>query len=134
MHDLDALDRPHASAPAPVAERETRVIYLGRNCQHEAVVDAEDYEFLTQWCWNFLRSRSGKIYARRGGGRRSGGKGELNPTILMHRVVCERHHGPRPSELHTPDHKNRRTLDNRGDNLRWATRRQQERNKGRRRK
>lgn len=47
----------------------------------------------------------------------------------MHSIVCKRAHGPRPSPRHQVDHANRNTLDNRRENLRWANRRQQARNR-----
>jgi hypothetical protein len=44
-------------------------IPLGTRGLYDAIVDADDYAALTQWRWNFKRSRGGGIYARRGGGR-----------------------------------------------------------------
>ena len=42
--------------------------------------------------------------------------------ILLHRAVCHVFHGPPPTKHHTTvDHKNRNRLDNRAENLCWAT-------------
>lgn len=108
-------------------------IPLGARGLYDAIVDASDYAALTRWRWNWKRSRGGGIYARRGGGRKAGG--ELKPTILMHVFVLETLRGePRPSPNHTPDHINRNSLDNRRDNLRWATPSEQAQNTRRGRK
>lgn len=69
----------------------------------EALVDDEDYEYLSQWKWYYNRG-----YAVRG----------ANPKILMHRIVNNT-----PIGLDT-DHINRNGLDNRKCNLRNATRQQ----------
>lgn len=109
-------------------------IPLGTRGLYDAIVDTGDYAALAQWRWNWKRSRGGGIYARRGGGRiRS--TGALRPTILMHVFILETLKGePRPSPEHTPDHINRNSLDNRRDNLKWATRREQGLNQRRGRK
>jgi len=101
---------------------------VGKRKRFVVTVSAEDYEFLTRHKWNYKISRGGNVYARRGGGIKKS-TGELYQTILMHRVVCERAHGPAPSPEHTPDHRNRKTLDNRRKNLVWATKSEQEKNK-----
>ena len=44
-------------------------------------------------------------------------------------MVLETFVGPKPTPLHTADHKNRNTSDNRLINLRWATKAEQARNK-----
>lgn len=75
-----------------------------------AIVDDEDFEFLSQWNW-FLSSQG---YAfrneRHGQGRRT--------TIFMHRVVAKT-----PRRCFT-DHINFNPLDNRRSNLRICTKRQ----------
>ena len=73
-----------------------------------------------QWPWTYARSHgqwSGLIYARR-----SMRSGDDNITILMHRVVLiERMKIERPSPRHFTDHINGDSLDNRRENLRWLT-------------
>lgn len=109
-------------------------IPLGTRGLYDAIVDAGDYAALTQWRWNFKRSRGGGIYARRGGGRVNS-TGALYPTILMHAFILETLKGePRPTPNHTPDHINRNSLDNRRGNLRWATPSEQAQNTRRGRK
>ncbi len=77
-----------------------------------AMVDDEDYEWLSQWKW-CLHSKG---YAVRGNG-----------TILMHCVIVGT-----PVGFET-DHINQNKLDNRRSNLRLATRAQNQRNKPKRR-
>lgn len=112
-------------------------IPLGADGRYDAIVSEEDYEYLRQWAWSFKISdhKHGlRIYARRGGGRGNRKSRETAPTILMHDVVCERACGPRPSTVHTADHKNRKSLDNRRSNLQWATRKEQRANQGKRKR
>lgn len=47
----------------------------------------------------------------------------------VHRLVCEAFHGPAPSRHHDAAHYNRIRHDNRPENLRWATRAQNEHDK-----
>jgi hypothetical protein len=108
-----------------------RVIILGAREQHETIVSEEDFEFLTQWRWSFKISSwkyGHNAYARRH--RRING---VRYTILLHDVILiERMGLPRPSELHTADHKNRDSLDNTRGNLEWATKKEQVANQKRR--
>ena len=71
-----------------------------------AIVDADDYEWLTQWKWSF-----NKGYAKRGG--------RINYKqyhVLMHRLIAQT-----PAGVDT-DHINRNKLDNRRCNLRACSR------------
>lgn len=43
----------------------------------------------------------------------------------LHTLICEAWHGPKPTPNHTVDHINGIRSDNRPENLRWATRREQ---------
>jgi hypothetical protein len=103
----------------------TCVIPLGRRGEHHATVDADDYAFLTQWRWNYKRSRGGNVYARR-----TQWDGASCVTVLMHDVVLlERKGEPRPTPKHTADHDNRDSLDNTRVNLKWACKSAQGRNR-----
>jgi hypothetical protein len=45
-------------------------------------------------------------------------------TLKFHRIVCEAFHGPQPSPSHVVAHNDGNRLNNRADNLRWATTRE----------
>ena len=98
----------------------TCIIPLGANGQYEAVVDEEDYAFLTQWRWSYKISQwkyGQKVYARRH--QRING---VRKTILMHVQILEERMGKeRPSDIHTVHHINKDSLINRRRNLEWAT-------------
>jgi len=74
-----------------------------------AIVDAADYEWLSQWKWYVMKSSS-HCYAARTGRRAEGEK--YTKKILMHRVINRT-----PEHLDT-DHINGEGLDNRRVNLR----------------
>lgn len=80
-----------------------------------AIVDDDDYDFLLQWRWIAMPSPGGMWYAARHEGRK---------VIFMHRVLL----GLTASD--ETDHKNRDGLDNRRQNLRRATRTQNQQNRG----
>lgn len=90
----------------------------------EALVDDEDYDYLTRWKWCFWR----------GGPRRTGYAVRLecvdgkSKFIHMHRVVAERH-GLKLDGLQV-DHIDRSGLNNQQANLRVATRSQNNANAG----
>jgi hypothetical protein len=87
-----------------------------------ALVDDEDFEFLSQWKWRVLKAMDGrKIYARRSLARTTDGK---RPQILMHTALMGT-----PDGLEV-DHENGNGLDNQRHNLRVGTHQQNMRNRG----
>ena len=87
----------------------------------EALVSDQDYSYLMQWKWSYVKGRNGG-YAKRHGARPN------RNAIALHNVVAHRKgiHGE-------ADHKNQDTLDNQRCNLRPATRSQNSMNRSRRR-
>lgn len=81
------------------------------------LVSPEDYEYLGQWKWHCGSAG----YAQ--GGRKVGGKSK---TVLMHRIIAQRM-GLSLDGLNV-DHINRDRLDNRRENIRVVTRRQNSQN------
>ena len=78
-----------------------------------AIVDAVDFEWLSQWNWSAYWNKCTKsFYAQRG----------LPPQLWMHSFIL----GCKKGE--EGDHKNHDTLDNRRENLRKATRSENARN------
>lgn len=82
-----------------------------------AIVDREDYEWLTRWCW----WPQGDGYAYRHAYEK--GKGYAG-SVLMHRLIMDT-----PTGMDT-DHINRNPLDNRRSNLRVTDRTQNNFNSG----
>lgn len=78
-----------------------------------AVVDQEDYDWLSKWKWTY--DTHGYAYRR---------DYKQNKKIYMHRVIL------RPSEGLVSDHINRDKLDNRRINLRAVTKLENNRNHG----
>lgn len=50
-------------------------------------------------------------------------------TYRVYQLICRAFHGPQPSPAHTVDHLNRNPADNRAENLWWATKAEQIRNR-----
>jgi len=98
--------RPYLS----IAQRDFK-ISLTRG--KEAIVSAEDYDYLSQWNWS-LKPSGNSGYAIR---QRKKGEAPGPTSIYMHRVIASRC-GMDTSDL--IDHKNRNGLDNRRENLRSA--------------
>lgn len=82
--------------------------------QH-AIVDAEDFAWLSHWDWFAAKRPDGKFYAVR--------TSEDRKRIRMHRVILDCASGEEG------DHKNGNTLDNRRENLRKCTHLQNGRNR-----
>lgn len=82
--------------------------------QYAALVDDDDFEYLSQWVWVATINPRGVVYARRSGGTKS---------ILMHRVILNA-----PTNKWV-DHRNGNGLDNQRHNLRIATRNQNMQNR-----
>lgn len=88
-----------------------------------AIVDAADFEMLSQWSWCAQRSSSGgPFYANR---RRKVSPGKWG-LMGMHRLLLGLEYGDR----RCADHINMNTLDNRRSNLRIASRSQNSMNTG----
>ncbi len=98
--------RPRRVEPPEPPNDKIRYIPLTRGLH--AIVDTDDYEWLSQYKWYAGRpTRAGKIYAR----RNMSGRG----IILMHRQIM---HAPKGMVV---DHINGNSLDNRRCNLRLCT-------------
>ncbi len=108
---------------------ETRVLYLGSRNQYETLVDAKYHSELTKWKWTF--KISSKRYSSHVYGRRCVWRGGRKTTLLLSHEVLRLAGKERPSAVHTADHKNNNTLDDRAENLRWATKTTQSRNQKR---
>lgn len=106
---------------------DVRIISVGARAQFEAKIDGVDYSAVIENRWTYKRSQwkyGANIYARRHL-RRAGQR----VTLYLHRFILESLMGiAPPSDLHQVDHINGDTLDNRRENLRWATRSQQTKN------
>jgi hypothetical protein len=99
-----------------VVQPEThRLIPLTRG--QNAIVDIEDFDWLSQWNWYAEWSPcSHSYYAAR--------RDENNDYVSMHRIITD---APPSKEV---DHDNHDTLDNRRDNLRVCSRQQNRFNQG----
>ncbi len=98
-------------------DQSIRLIPLTRN--QTVIVDASDYEWLTQWPWYAFHSR-GKFYAAR---FRRVSEPDKPIMILMHRELTN-------YEGEETDHRDRDTLNNRRKNLRPCSRSQNQWNRG----
>lgn len=112
-----------------------RTIVVGARGQFEMIVDDVDYDFLIGFRWTFARSHPGAvrelIYARRcvtvtdfALTDRWGDTVKVTKKfdLFVHHVVLARMGYPAPPQPRwTADHRNKRTLDNRRENLRWAS-------------
>ena len=81
-----------------------------------ALVDDEDFEFLTQWKWSLARHKDG-IHNNNYAYRQSEFTDSIRRSIKMHRLIMGLQSG---DNQHT-DHINGNGLDNRKENLRICT-------------
>ena len=102
----------HPIEREPVIQPQDQTIRLIPLTQgHVVIVDAIDYECLSQWPWHVRTNKAGQSYAVRHALASENGP----RTILMHRVILN---SPKGRKV---DHVNRcETLDNRRSNLRIA--------------
>lgn len=119
---------PSVRLQQPQAETETRKIYLDDKDETIfALVDEVDYQWCLQWRWHWRFDRTKqKRYATRGtwrSGRRV--------TVYMHKEICERKSPQPDEEHHIGDHGDGESLNNRRDNLSWATKSMNRRNRSR---
>lgn len=84
-----------------------------------AVVDWDDYAWAVQWVWSWVFDKRGrKRYARRN--TRVGGR---QVSLWLHKEITRRAHGAPPSDAHEiADHIDGDSLRCQRENLRWATR------------
>lgn len=105
----DPLDPRIALAPVAAC------VYIGQG--RSTPVDEDDYPYLIRWVWSAHRDQRGNLYVA----RLEGGWPRPRRRVFLHREVMLRV-GPPPSDEHRyVDHKNGDALDNRRQNLRWAT-------------
>lgn len=106
-------------------------MFAGANADIECLVDEEDYLFFTHWMWLPKTSPCGKIYFKRSVSTYDIlGKRDSALTIYLHIEICRRYLGEPPTKRHKiVDHLNGNSLDNRRCNLRWATSKQNNRNR-----
>jgi hypothetical protein len=102
--------------------REPMKLYLSRG--EVALVDADMYDYLSQWKWSCYVGVRGQKYAVR---RISG----TNKVIKLHHVVTDLAGIARNGKL--SDHENGDSLDNRSCNLRTGSRTQNNTNRAKRR-
>lgn len=106
----------YSTLPLFSLQPETKEMHLP--CGHVVIVDAADYEWLSQWKWHALNNHGRGRYAIRGEKAEDG----KQVTVYMHRLIMSAGKGI------LVDHINGDGLDNRRINLRLATRHENMRN------
>lgn len=106
-------------------------MYAGEYADFTCLVDEEDYLYFTKWMWLPKVDPGGKTYFRRAVSRYNLlGEREGADTVYLHIEICRRHNGEPPTKTRKiADHWNGNSLDNRRQNLRWVTKRENNRNR-----
>lgn len=106
-------------------------MYAGENADVACLVDEEDYHYFTQWLWVVKRSPCGKLYFRRAISTYDVlGKRDSTETIYLHIEICKRACGEMPTRSRSiADHLDGDSLNNTRANFRWATKRENNRNR-----
>lgn len=84
-----------------------------------ATVSAEDFDYINQWKWSYDAHNNCAVRSQF---IRRDGKKQISKTILMHNLIMDTPNGK------DTDHINGDRLDNRRDNLRVCTHKQNQRN------
>jgi hypothetical protein len=119
------IDTVHDASP--------RQVFLDADCSIFALVSAADYQWAIQWRWkwNWDRTKT-KRYAIRTPRRARTDGSNRSVTVYLHKEILGRSKKKQPTELHTiGDHQNGESLDCQIENLEWATRSMNRRNRRR---
>lgn len=106
-------------------------MYAGSYADTECLVDEEDYHYFTRWKWVPKVNPGGKTYFKRAISRYdSDGQRTGADSVYLHVEILTRHEGPPPTRDRViADHHNGNSSDNRRKNLRWVTKRHNNRNR-----
>lgn len=117
-----------ADWPIDIPTPKPRQIFLNADCGIFALVSEADYQWAIQWRWSWRWDRTKqKRYATRTGYRDG-----RDVTLYLHKEILNRSDKKQPTEAHTiGDHQNGESLDCQIENLEWATRSMNRKNRAR---